>query len=131
MVLWGKGPDYLLFTRLPEISEYSYEVSACLGGRSVTNDSLTFLDVENFLIEVEEFERKRSGMAELKGTYDFRLAIAPHGRAGAAWVGFYLAEFLFVANGQYGRHALEGGLVIDGEWVGQAVRELTELLRSS
>ena len=125
----GTAPDeYLSFTPLPEISRHSFEVTACLRDRVVTNNSLTLLAGEAFLAALREFERTRSGEARLEGTYDFQLAITPHGRTGAAWVGFCLKEFVYLSNGQDGRHVLEGGFKVEGEHVGHMVRELAGLL---
>jgi hypothetical protein len=97
-------------------------------GRSVTEPCLHLLHAEPFLAALAEFERTRRGTASLNGTCDFRLNIRPHGPTGAAWVGFYLAEYLWLKDNSHGRHALEGGLVVPGESVGQLLRDFQQLL---
>jgi len=64
----------------------------------------------------------------LEGTYDFCLTITPHGSLGAAWMQFYLADYIFLETGQYGRIALEGGFAIPGESIGALLRDFEKLL---
>jgi hypothetical protein len=120
--------DFLRLVPLREISDQSYEVTASLGGREVSNGSVAILGVPAFLAALASFTDTRSGQAVLTGTYDFQLSVGSHGRTGAAWVGFVVAEYIWLGNRTQGRHLLEGGLVVDGEHVGQMVRELTALL---
>lgn len=120
--------DFLRLDPIWEISDQSYEVTASLGGREVSNGSVSVLGVPAFLAALAVFAETRSQEAVLTGTYDFHLTVDPHGGTGAAWVGFMVAEFIWLDNQTYGRHLLEGGFVVDGEHVGQVVRELSELL---
>lgn len=120
--------DFLRLVPKREISNQSYEVTASVGGREVTNGSVAVLGVPTFLNALTTFADTRSGQAVLEGSYDFRLTVEPHGRTGAAWVGFVVAEFIWLGNRTHGRHLLDGGLVVDGENVGRVVRELSALL---
>ena len=120
--------DFLRLVPLREISDQSFEVMASLGGRVVTNDSMSVLGVPAFLAALAAFADARIGQAVLTGTYDFRLTVGPHGGTGAAWVGFVVAEYIWLGNRTHGRHLLDGGLVVDGEHVGRVVRELSALL---
>lgn len=120
--------DFLRLVPLRDLSDWSYEVTASLAGREITNGSISVLGVPAFLAALRSFADTRSGQAVLTGTYDFRLSVGPHGRTGAAWVGFIVAEFIWLGNRTYGRHVVEGGLVIDGEHVGRLTHELTGLL---
>ncbi len=125
----GERPDeWIQFTSMPEISAISFHVTACMGGRTVSNNSLAVLGVDGFLAALAEFERTRSGEAVLEGTYDFRLVVRPYGRTGAAWLGFRLVEYLFLEDRTQGRHVLEAGFVIAGESVGRLFRDLKGLL---
>jgi hypothetical protein len=129
IVISGERPDeWIHFTPMPEISAISFEVTACLRGRTVSNNSLSLLGAAGFLAALVEFERTRSGEAVLEGTYDFRLVVRPYGRTGAAWLAFRLAEWLALEDDTYGRHVLDGGFVIAGESVGRLVRDLKGLL---
>jgi hypothetical protein len=94
IVISGTRPDeWIRFAPTPEISASSFVVSVCLCGRTASTH-LDVLDTDKFLVGLREFERTRSGQAILEGTYDFRLVVRPHGRTGAAWIGFHLAEWL-------------------------------------
>jgi hypothetical protein len=120
--------DFLRLVPLGEISDQSYEVTASLGGREVSNGSVSVVGVPAFLTALAGFADTRSGRAVLEGTYDFRLTVSPYGRTGAAWIGFVVAEFIWLGNQTHGRHLLDGGLVVDGEQVGQLVGDLSALL---
>lgn len=120
--------DFLRLVPMREISDQSYEVTASVGGREVSNGSVAVLGVPAFLTALTAFADTRSGQAVLEGTYDFRLTVGPHGGTGAAWVGFVVAEFIWLGNRTHGRYLLDGGLVVDGEHVGRVVQELSALL---
>lgn len=123
----GTG-DFLRFVPLRELSGISYEIVASLSGHEVTNGSVAVQGVPEFVADLRAFAETRTGQAILTGTYDFRLSVGPHGRTGAAWVGFYVADWIFLSNSTHGRHILEGGLIVEGEYVRQMVQELTCLL---
>ena len=120
--------DFLRLVPLREISDRSFEVTASLGGRLVSNGSVSVLGVSAFLAALAAFADTGTGQTVLTGTYDFRLTIGPHGGTGAAWVGFVVAVYIWLGNRTHGRHLLDGGLVVDGEHVGRVVRELSALL---
>lgn len=123
----GTG-DFLRLVPLRELSGISYEIVASLSGHEVKNESITVQGVPEFVSDLRAFAETRTGQAILTGTYDFRLTVGPHGRTGAAWVGFHVAEYIFLKNSTFGRHLLEGGLVVEGEYVRQMVRDLACLL---
>ncbi len=120
--------DYIRLTPLPEISRQSFDVTASLGGRVVSNNSIALLGVEGFALALHTFERTRSGEAILEGTYEFLLTVTPHGRTGAAWLGFRLVDLFLLENGSHGRHTLEGGFPVAGDRVGSMAADLLELL---
>lgn len=130
MVVMVRGTataDFVRLAPLREISNQSYEITASLGGREVSNGSVSVLEVPVFLSALTAFADTRTGEAVLTGTYEFRLAIGPYGRTGAAWVGFVVAEYLWLSNQTHGRHLLDGGLIVDGEHVERMARELSTL----
>ena len=122
--------DYLRFKPLPELSLSSFEVTASVSGRSVTSDSLCLLGGPEFIAALRAFEKTRNGEAVLVGTDDFRLAIGPFGATGAAWVAFALTDGFPLPTGGRGRHLIEAGILLDGEFVGELVRNLSNLLDS-
>lgn len=128
VTIQGESGDFLRFIPLRELSVSSYEAVASIAGRTVRNDSLALLGTKEFVAGLREFERSRTGRAVLAGTYDFRLVVSPYGSSGAAWVEFNLVDDLPLPTGEHGRHLLEGGLVVPGEYVGKMVRELAALL---
>jgi hypothetical protein len=131
IVISGERADeWIRFKPLPEISASSFVVSACLRGRTVSTD-LAVQGIDAFLATLTEFERTRSGQAILEGTYDFRLVVRAYGRTGAAWLGFHLAELLWLEDRTHGRHVLDGGFPIAGEMVGQMVRDFKGLVAPS
>jgi hypothetical protein len=120
--------DFLRLLPLKEISDFSYEVTASLSGHEVSYSSVSMLGVPDFLVAVRAFADTRSGQATLTGTYDFQLTLSPHGHTGAAWVGFRVVDYIFMENGAHGRHSVEGGFMVDGEYVDRMVDELSGLL---
>jgi hypothetical protein len=131
IVISGPQPDeWIRFTPMAEISASSFAVSARMGGRTASTD-LSVLGTDRFLAALMEFERTRSGEAILEGTYEFRLVVRPFGKKGAAWIGFHLADWLWLEDHTHGRHVLEAGFPLAGELIGQMVRDFTSLLTPS
>src|SRR5437660_1151482 len=123
----GQLDECIRFTPTPEISASSFTVTACLHVRTASTN-LALLGIDTFLAALAVLEKTRSGKAILEGTYDFRLVVRPYGRTGAAWIGFYLAEWLSLEDRTYGRHVLDAGFPIAGEMVADMLHEFTRLL---
>ncbi|MGC1273403.1 MAG: hypothetical protein WBC44_06815 [Planctomycetaceae bacterium] len=77
--------DFLRLVPMREISDQSYEETASVGGREVSNGSVAVLGVPEFLAALAAFADTRSGQAVLEGTYEFRrVAPTPSRRRGRA-----------------------------------------------
>lgn len=117
-LLMGEDPSSSIeFIALPEISDQSFNVSACFRGYRVTETSVTVFGKELFLEQLSAFERGRQGAARLEGTYNFELTVEPYGTNGAALVSFCVENLLMRPDNKYGQCRLEGAFVVSGEYV--------------
>lgn len=121
------------FVALPDISDYSYNISATFGGFHVAESSVTLLDLPAFIDTLIVFERTRQGGGVLSGTYDFSLELRPHEHRGDALVTFSISRLLplpaeFGRFKGHGRCRLDGAFVIEGERVSSLVKGIERLL---
>ena len=132
------GSDKDSFIKIEKrASEYPvYRVSASLRGHTVRNSHIVLEHPERFLAALQEFERARSGRAELIGSEDFKLTVEPDGVMGHAWMKFFVAKGIHEFSGQTGRSrsgriSIEGSFALSGGFVSQFVRDFENLLSES
>jgi len=125
----GESPgERIEFVPCPDISSMTFSVTAVCGNHTVSNHSLTILGATEFLEKLAEFERSRTSDAELTGTYDFHLRVAPSGSTGDALVQFHLSDTFVTHPGSEGSCTLRGGFVVAGENVAEMLESFRQLL---
>ncbi|HZF00494.1 MAG TPA: hypothetical protein VE344_01220 [Methylomirabilota bacterium] len=117
--------DYEHFTN------FAFTVS--FGGERVTNESVVFTGISDFIQSLQRFERSRAGSALLDGTEDCRVSVEADGQAGHAWLAFQVARTLTAVSQQTGRSrlgriTLSGSFPVPGEFIAQMVHDFSELL---
>ena len=119
--------DWIEFTSLDELSDWSFDIRAFFRGYAVKETSVTLRDLSTFANDLVTFERTRKGKACISGTYDFEFAVEAFERRGSALVTFSLTNLLHLPNNKYGRCLLEAAFVVNGEYVASMCRGLAAL----
>ena len=116
---------------MPEISRYSFAVTASIDNRVVSMDSLATLDYDSFLDDLQNLVAGVGKEACLRATYDFLLRFSSAGPQPAdVDVSFYVAEYLRMPHrgvGDFGRLALSGAFTIDPDVVAHLWTEFSEM----
>ncbi|MCC6194731.1 MAG: hypothetical protein IT518_09720 [Burkholderiales bacterium] len=128
--LRGAEPGQAIeFVATPQISNCSFDISACFGGYRVAATSVT-LFVGSFVQDLASFESRRAGTAKLTGTYDFELEVGAFESRGDALVNFGISHLLLLPTRKYGRCRLDGAFVVSGEHVAEMLHGMERLFAS-
>ena len=112
----------------------NYAITGSFDSERVANEGVVFTGTAAFLQALEAFDRSRAGSAILEGTEDCQLKIEADGKSGHAWLTFVVARTIYASSPQTGRSksgriVLSGSFPVAGEFIGQLVRDFSQLFK--